>query len=136
MQMKYLDKYFAKILEIVMFTQLSSEMEKNIVIPSCLSEKGPCTCSLPSRYSRSQTTTPVYIKNMMLPNHIPALNGFKKIHIFLIMFSLTGTIIPTPDSVYGTVKSTYNDLLYVIVVSATAMSYFCNGSSQLYIFHI
>jgi hypothetical protein len=70
---------------------------------------------------------------MMLPNHIPVLNGFKKIHIFLIMSWLTGTSIPTPDSVYGMVKSTYNVLLYLTVISLTAMSIFCNGinSSQI-----
>jgi hypothetical protein len=73
---------------------------------------------------------------MMLPNHIPVLNGFKKIHILLIMSSLTGTIIPTPDSVYGTVKSTYNVLLYLTVISATAMSIFynCICISQIYTF--
>lgn len=72
----------------------------------------------------------------MLLNHIPWLSGFKKIHIFEFTFSLTGTIIPTPDSVYGIVKSTYNDLLYMIVMSATAMSYLCNSNSQLYLYFL
>ena len=109
------------------FTQLSSNMEKNIRIPSCLREKGPWRYPLPFRRSNSQTTSAVYIKNMMLPNHIPLLSGFEKIHI-LFTFSLTGTIIATPDSVYGTVKSTYSVLLYLIVISPIAMSYLCMAS--------
>ena len=51
--------------------------------------------------------------------------GFKKTHAFLLLVSLTGTIIETPDSVYGNVKSTYKDLLAVIVVSPTTASNFC-----------
>lgn len=115
------------------FTQLSSNMEKNIRIPSCLSEKGPFRYLLPLSLSNSQTTIPVYIKNIMLPNHIPLLSGFKKIHMLLLTFSLTGTIIATPDSVYGIVKSTYIVLLYLIVMSPIAMSYLCIDINWLYL---
>lgn len=51
------------------------------------------------------------------------LKGVKKIHMFLFS-ALTGTIIDTPDSVYGSVKSTYFDLLAMIVVSPTTASNF------------
>lgn len=65
------------------------------------------------------------MKKARLPSHRSMVNGFKKIHALLCMFSLTGTIIDTPDSVYGNVKSAYNDLLNVIVTSPTTASYFC-----------
>ena len=67
---------------------------------------------------------------MIVPNHISGANGFKKIHAFLFMLSLTGTTIAIPDSVYGRVKSTYKLLLYLIVMSPTAMSYFCQGVKE------
>jgi hypothetical protein len=55
---------------------------------------------------------------MMVPNHMPGVSGFKNIHAFLLMLSLTGTIIAIPDSVYGRVKSTY-ELLYHISVKVS-----------------
>ena len=106
-------------------------MKKDIKISSCLSEKGPSRCVLPFRCSNIQTTIVVYIMNMMLPNHIPLLSGFEKIQMFFFTVSLTGTIIPTPDSVYGIVKSTYGVLLYMIVMSPIAMSYLCNSISWI-----
>uniref|UniRef100_A0A0A9GIZ6 Uncharacterized protein n=1 Tax=Arundo donax TaxID=35708 RepID=A0A0A9GIZ6_ARUDO len=67
---------------------------------------------------------------MMVPNHKPGVSGFKKIHVFLFMLSLTGTTIAIPDSVYGRVKSTYKLLLYLIVMSPTAISYLCQGVKE------
>jgi len=67
---------------------------------------------------------------MMVPNHMPGVNGFKKIQAFLFTLSLTGTTIAIPDSVYGRVKSTYRLLLYLIVMSPTAMSYFCQSVKE------
>uniref|UniRef100_A0A0A9GGL9 Uncharacterized protein n=1 Tax=Arundo donax TaxID=35708 RepID=A0A0A9GGL9_ARUDO len=32
---------------------------------------------------------------MMVPNHMPGVSGFKKIHVLLFMISLTGTTIAT-----------------------------------------
>lgn len=51
--------------------------------------------------------------------------GFKNTHAFLLLSSLIGTIIDTPDSVYGKVKSTYKDRFALIVMSPTAASNFC-----------
>ena len=67
---------------------------------------------------------------MIVPNHMPGVRGFKKIHAFLSTLSLTGTTIAIPDSVYGRVKSTCKLLLYLIVMSPTAMSYSCQGVKE------
>ena len=61
----------------------------------------------------------------LVVNHKFKLNGFKKIHKFLLSSSFTKTTIDTPDSVYGKVKSTYKERLARIVMSPTTASYFC-----------
>lgn len=51
-------------------------------------------------------------------------NGFKNTHAFLLfLLYLIGMIIDNPDSVYGTVKSTYNDLLASLDISPTTASH-------------
>ena len=68
------------------------------------------------------TTKPVKTNKAAVVSQRFGLSGFKKIHILL--FRSVGTIIPMPMSVYGNVKSTYKDLLAVIVVSPTTASNF------------
>jgi hypothetical protein len=53
------------------------------------------------------------------------LSGFKKIQILFLSLSSVKTIMETPDSEYGKVKSTYSERLATIVVSPTTASYFC-----------
>lgn len=53
------------------------------------------------------------------------LQGLKKASELLLLRSMTGITITTPDCAYGIVKSTYNDLSAVIVVSPTTASNFC-----------
>ena len=55
--------------------------------------------------------------------HRSKLQGFRNTHEFLFLLLLTGTIIDTPDSVYGNVKSTYDDLFDVMVISPTTASH-------------
>jgi hypothetical protein len=49
-------------------------------------------------------------------------SGFKKVHAFFFLLSFIETIIVTPDSVNGIVKSAYSDLFAVIVTSPTTAS--------------
>ena len=121
--------FYAKWIDHGKCTQLPSNMEKKIIIPSCLGIV-PRIFSLLPRNSNINTTTPVQIKNTALPNHMPGASGFKKIHVFLFMLSLTGTIIAIPDSVYGRVKSTQKVRLYLIVISPIAISYICKGKKK------
>ena len=48
--------------------------------------------------------------------------GFRKSHALFLELACVGTIIETPDSVNGKVKSTYLDLFSTMVKSPTAPS--------------
>ena len=104
------------------------EKEKHKLVPIWCNG-GPRKSSF-IRCSRAQTTKPIKTKKAAIVTQRSQVKGFKKAHAFLFLLSLTGTIICTPDSVYGKVKSTYNDLLALIVISPTTASKFCDITKQ------
>ena len=64
-------------------------------------------------------TKPSNIKKQADTSHRSELSGFIKIHMLGSVFRDSS---PMPRSVNGNVKSTYRDLLAVIVISPTAAS--------------
>lgn len=64
------------------------------------------------------------IKKQKLVTQRSQVKGFKNTHAFFGFLSLTGTIMFIPDSVKGSVKSTYKDLFDLIVTSPTTASNF------------
>jgi len=64
-------------------------------------------------------------KKQAVVTHKSKPQGLRNTHVFLFSLSLTGTIIDTPDSVYGNVKSAYKDLYAVMVTSPTTASKVC-----------
>ena len=93
------------------------------MVPICC-DGGPRNSGL-TRCSITHTTKPVKKKKARLASQRSVVNGFKKIHAFLLLSSFTRTTIDTPDSVYGNVKSTYKDRFATIVVSPTTASNLC-----------
>ena len=91
--------------------------------------KGPRKSSF-IRCSRTQTTKPMNMKKHPVVNQRSQVNGSKNTQAFLLLLSLIGTSMDTPDSVYGNVKSTYKDLFAVIVISPTAASQFCQVQQE------
>ena len=77
------------------------------------------------RCSRTQTTKPMKTKKQALVTQRSHVKGFMKTHAFLFLLFTRGTIIDTPDSVYGNVKSTYCDLFHLMVTSPATTSNFC-----------
>jgi hypothetical protein len=102
-------------------TMVEKEYHKLVPI-SC--EGGPRNSSF-IRCSRTHITKPMKTKKHPLVIQRSQVKGFKNTHAFFLSLSLIGTIIDTPDSVYGNVKSTKLDLFAMIVVSPTTASKFC-----------
>lgn len=80
------------------------EKENQRMVPASY-EGGPRKSSF-ILCSRTQTTNPMKTKKQALVTQRSHVKGFKKIHAFFLLLSVIGTIIDTPDSVYGNVKST------------------------------
>lgn len=74
--------------------------------------------------SKAHTTAPVKTKKAALTSQRSAVRGLRKIQAFLLCWSLRGTTMETPETVYGKVKSTNMDRLAVMVTSPTTASYF------------
>ena len=84
-------------------------------------EGGPRKSSL-MRCSRTQTTKAMKTKKPHVVAQRSQVKGFKNTQAFFIFMPLIGTIMVTPDSVYGKVKSTYLDLFDTMVTSAATAS--------------
>ena len=105
-----------------LWAKTSVEKENHNIIPTCLLG-GPRNSSF-TRCSRTQTTAPMNTKNAPVVNQRSAVRGFMKIHAFFLSSYLIGTIITTPDSVNGNVKSTYLERFATMVTSPTTASNF------------
>lgn len=66
--------------------------------------------------------TPVRMKRAIAVNHRSRFRGFKKDQIPLGFTFIINCVLVIPPSSIGIVKSTYSDLLAVIVMSPTATS--------------
>lgn len=106
-------------IEHLLWAKTRVEKENHNAVPICW-ETEPWNSWL-LECSMIQIIQPFNIKSVAVVIHKSIERGFKKIHMLLLLF---GTTTPTPMSVYGIVKSTYNDLLDMMVVSPTTASYF------------
>lgn len=108
----------------LLWAKTSVEKENQNIVPIwCCG--GPLNSVL-IRCSRTQTTKPVKMKAAPVVNQRSQLRGFKNIQKFFLSSSFTKTNIDTPDSEYGSVKSTNVERLATIVVSPTTASNSCN----------
>ena len=82
-------------------------------------EYGPLNSGL-EPFSKYQTVDMVKISMETMTVHISVVKGFKKIRA--VSSDFAGTIIDNPDSVYGSVKSTYCILSATMVMSPTTAS--------------
>jgi hypothetical protein len=110
-------------------TMVEKEYHKLVPI-SC--EGGPRNSSF-IRCSRTHITKPMKTKKHPLVIQRTQVKGFKNTHAFFLSLSLIGTIIDTPDSVYGNVKSTKLDLFAMIVVSPATASKFCQSKILFFV---
>lgn len=120
-QRKYL---FERRNKILLCAKTIVEKENQNIMPTCC-EGGPLKSSF-TRCSSNQITKPMKTKEQKLVNQSSQVNGFKNTHALSLLLSLIGTIIVTPESVNGNVKSMNCDLFDTIVVSPTTTSNFCS----------